>query len=149
MRHVHLRVAVVVAMVVPLVFINRPALAGLVSVTDASGVDFDAACILSTDTATTSANNIASPGAPGGSLQGGGGCESLTTYDGRTEATDLRSAGLSSAAVSHADSNTQLTASWTADGVIPAAGSTCNPNTGLGTGPCADLPDRTFVGFSY
>ena len=72
-------------------------------VADPSGVDFDAACVIGR------ASSVESPF--------GDGCDGISTYDGSTESTDLRSVDLKKNAAG------QLEATFTVDGPIPPAGS--------------------------
>lgn len=114
-----------------------PARAGTVTITDGSGVDYDAACLMSNPLAPTPGpNSIGSPGTSSA-------C-SLGTYDGSTESTDIRNVSLSSQAVSHGVSNVQLVATCETDKIIPLAGSTSVP---VGASN-PDLPAGYFLGSS-
>jgi hypothetical protein len=128
LKFTKLKAVGIAAGVAALAFITTPANA--VTITDGSGVDFDAGCVLGDPTAAApEPNNVGSPG---------GGC-TFTTYDGSTDSTDFSTVEVTSA--THANTwNGQLVATFNVDGNIPAAGSTTNPLFGA-----ADLPDNKFV----
>jgi hypothetical protein len=136
-----LRGAAVAAAITALALTSTPAQAGSTSVADPSGVDFDAACRQRHPQAPPAApDDVPSPGANANCLAG--------TYDGSTEATDVRGCSLSSNGVDNAGpSDTQLVATCSTDGPMPPAGGTCNPAFG-GAG-CPDLPDGSYVGYGW
>jgi hypothetical protein len=109
---------------------------------DASGVDFDAACLVGEPTRLTPSgpNNVPSPGSYTDCLFG--------TYDGSTESTDLNRVTLASTGVDNpGPSDDQLVATWRLDAPLPPAGGQCNPAVG---GPgCPDLPNNSFVGTGF
>jgi len=110
---------------------------------DPDGVDVDAGSVIGDPTKFTvpDPNIIKSPGAAGGSWQGGDGADGISTYDGSTETTDFSSFSLLDNNVSSgAHSNTQLVATFDVDGTIPG---------GIAPLAAADLPDASFVAFSY
>jgi hypothetical protein len=105
--------------------VGAPAQAGSTgAISDASGVDYDAACQVGTSITPPAPNSYASPG--------GTGCQGVSLYDGSTESTDFSSVQLESV-------GGDLKATFDTDKNIPAAGST-NIND-------ADLPAANFVGF--
>jgi hypothetical protein len=148
LRFTRLKAAVIAAGVAAIAFIGSPATAGSVTTFDQFGaVDFDAACLLGTglDNGTVpEANNIPTPGAPGGSLgvpPGGDGCEVVSTYDGSTAGTDLYEVTMDSTAVTNGPSNVQLGAEFLIAGLAPLPGNNCPT--------CFDLPNSQFVGAGY
>jgi hypothetical protein len=154
LRFTRLKAAVIAAGVAAFAFIGSPATAGTVTTFDQFGaVDFDAACVLGTgldNGSVPEANNIPTPGAPGGSLgspAGGDGCEGISTYDGSTAATDLYEVTMDSTALG-TNNDVMLGAEFLVAGVAPMPGDmSCNPQVG---GPnCFDLPNNQFVGAGY
>jgi len=138
LKFTKLKAVGIVAGVAALAFITTPASAGSSAITDVSGVDNDAACQIGNPTNVTAPapNYIPSPGAPGGSLgvpAGGDGCDGISTYGDSAETVDLRNVDLSF-------TGGKLTAAFTVDGTIP--GGTASLAT-------ADLPDASYVAFSY
>jgi hypothetical protein len=148
LRFTRLKAAGIAAGVAAFAFLSSPALAGggdddfpPPSGALNDGVDFDAACLVSAPLTTPGPNNIESPG--GTSC---GGAVGVGSYDGSTETTDIGAFSLTKTNVVNGVSNTQLVASWTVDGCIPAAGSTANPALAPATGGCPDLPNNSFAG---
>jgi hypothetical protein len=138
-------IAVVAAATLAVVSAISPAQAGgNVSITDGDGVDYDAACAVRQQGPPPPPNSVRSPGLPGGTQQGGDGCQGTSTYDGSTESTDIRSVSLASDEVTHGVSDVQLVATCTMDAPIPFAGDTTPPLTASNP----DLPGLSFVGSS-
>ena len=120
-----LRVAAVAAVVSTLVLVGDPASA--VTISDGTGVDYDAACVFNTD-APPPPNSVGSPGTS--PCQDGSG---LSIYDGRTEATDILGVHLASTTAG------QFVATCELDQIVPAG----DPN------PFAlDRPADVFTGTS-
>src|SRR5688500_18673449 len=88
------------------------------AITDPSGVDYDAACIVNTDRPTPGPNAIGSPGTSY-CADGSG----VSVYDNSTEATDIRSVSLAS------DVAGRFVATCELDQIVPA-GSTVQPAVG-------------------
>lgn len=100
---------------------------GSTTMNDASGVDYDPACLVPAPGPPPGSNSVTSPGF-------GPGC-TMGLYDGSTETTDLRKVVLGS------NTANQIETQIVIDGPMPSAGSTA-----LWTG---DLPSNQFEGATY
>jgi hypothetical protein len=120
--------AIIAAAVALLALPGTPAQAGSTSITDASGLDFDAACVAST--------SLAAPGPNSHASSGGSGCTGISLYDGSARTVDINGG-----VTLGTDAGGRLLVSWPFGGSVPDGGSTDLS--------AADLPSSNFVGFNY